>query len=102
MKGMDFPMSNKLSAGEMKELILSRLSHNLSVDPNEATDQHFYAAIVMVVRDLLRQNHQHDDQTSQAGHCGLFFSPRSGKNLIQYGNNNANRRNLKNQINIHH
>ena len=34
-------MKQRLSSGEMKELIASKLSHNLSVEPAEATDEQF-------------------------------------------------------------
>ena len=52
------PMKQHLSSGEVKELIASKLSHNLSVEPAEATDEQFYFALALIVRDLLQQERQ--------------------------------------------
>ena len=51
-------MKQRLSSGEVKELIASKLSHNLSIKPEEATDEQFYFALALIVRDLMQQERQ--------------------------------------------
>lgn len=42
---------------QMREKIESKLSHNFGVTPAEATDEHFYKAVALVVRDLLSRGY---------------------------------------------
>lgn len=46
-------MNYTLTAQEAKERIITKLSHNYGVTPEEATDEHFYKATALVVNDLL-------------------------------------------------
>ena len=46
---------SKLTPSEARELILAKLSHNFGVAPKEATDEHYYKAVALVVQDLMRQ-----------------------------------------------
>lgn len=48
-------MNYKLSPSEIRKLIIAKLSHNFGVDPAEASDEHYYKAVVLIVRDLLSQ-----------------------------------------------
>ncbi|MBR3844181.1 MAG: glycogen/starch/alpha-glucan phosphorylase, partial [Clostridia bacterium] len=48
-------MDYRLSPSEARELIRLKLSHNFGVTPAEATHEHFYKAIVLIVRDLLQR-----------------------------------------------
>ncbi len=49
-------MSNtKLTPSEARELIVAKLSHNFGVSPNDATDEHYYKAVALVVKDLMRE-----------------------------------------------
>lgn len=45
------------TAEQMREKIESKLSHNFGVTPGEATDEHFYKAVALVVRDLLSRGY---------------------------------------------
>lgn len=46
-------MNYKLTPQQAEELILTKLSHNFGVSQNDATDEHFYKAVVLVIKDLL-------------------------------------------------
>lgn len=48
-------MSLKISSGEIRKMLLSKLSHNFGVSPAEATNEHFYKALVLVVNDIMNQ-----------------------------------------------
>ena len=48
-------MNSKLSASEIRELIVAKLSHNFGVTPAEATDEHYYKAVVLILRDLMTE-----------------------------------------------
>ena len=82
-------MKQRLSSGEMKELIASKLSHNLSVEPAEATDEQFYFALALIVRDLLQQERQQfikkaEEQNKKKIYylCMEFLMGRSLKNNL--------------------
>ena len=44
----------KYTAAELKEKITAALSHNFGVSPEQASDEFFYKATVMVLLDLMR------------------------------------------------
>ena len=50
-------MNYNINAGEARELILAKLSHNFGVSPIEATNEHFYKAVVLVVRDIMTKDY---------------------------------------------
>ena len=51
-------LNAKLTPSEARELIVAKLSHNFGVAPNDATDEHYYKAVALVVKDLLREQHK--------------------------------------------
>ena len=48
-------MNLKISSGEIRKMLLSKLSHNFGVSPAEATNEHFYKSLVLVVNDIMNQ-----------------------------------------------
>ena len=66
-------MKNPLSSGEMKELIAAKLSHTLSVEPMEATDDQFYFALALIVRDLLMQKRTEFMKCAEAQSCKKIY-----------------------------
>lgn len=66
-------MKNPLSSGEMKELIAAKLSHTLSVEPMEATDDQFYFALALIVRDLLMQKRTEFMKRADAQNCKKIY-----------------------------
>ena len=82
-------MNYKLSAGEIRELIIAKLSHNFGVTPNEATDEHYYKAVTLIVRDLLNQGRKDFMEQAEKQHkkqiyylCMEFLMGRSLKNNL--------------------
>lgn len=49
---------SKLTPGEARELIVAKLSHNFGVTPADATYEHYYKAVALVLRDIMRQDHK--------------------------------------------
>ena len=41
----------------MRKLILAKLSHNFGLSPSEASDEHFYKALVLVLKDILTEKY---------------------------------------------
>ena len=73
----------------LSELLQSKLMHNFSVEPEEATNEHFYNALVLVLRDKLRTarvNYIHDTHQQDAKQvyylCMEFLMGRSLKNTL--------------------
>jgi starch phosphorylase len=48
-------MEYRLSSSEARELIRQKLSHYFGVTPVEATNEHFYKAMVLIVKDMLQK-----------------------------------------------
>ncbi len=46
-------MNYSLTAAQAKELISNKLSHSFGVTPEDATYEHYYKAVAMIVRDML-------------------------------------------------
>ncbi len=46
---------SKLTPSEARELIIAKLSHNFGVTPNDATDEHYYKAVALVLKDIMRE-----------------------------------------------
>ncbi len=46
---------SKLTPSEARELIIAKLSHNFGVTPADATDEHYYKAIALVLKDIMRE-----------------------------------------------
>ena len=51
-------MNYNLTVQEAKELITAKLSHNMGVAVKDATDEHFYKATALVVRDLMSKGYK--------------------------------------------
>ena len=49
---------SKLTPSEARELIIAKLSHNFGVSPADATDEHYYKAVALVIRDFMRVQHK--------------------------------------------
>ena len=81
--------NQKTSAPGLAELLEAKLLHNFSVQPADATDEHFYNALVLALRDKLRTarvNYIHDTHQQQAKQvyylCMEFLMGRSLKNTL--------------------
>lgn len=82
-------MNDRLSSGEIRQLLIAKLSHNLAVKPQEATDEQLYMALVMIVRDLLLQKRLEYMKRAEAQEkkkvyylCMEFLMGRSLKNNL--------------------
>ena len=51
-------LNSKLTPNEVREMIIAKLSHNFGVSPTDATDEHYYKAAALVVKDLMRERHK--------------------------------------------
>lgn len=78
---------SKLTPSEARELIIAKLSHNFGVTPTDATDEHYYKAVALVLRDIMRQQHKTftaaaEKQNSKTVYylCMEFLMGRSLKN----------------------
>ncbi len=80
---------SKLTPSEARELIIAKLSHNFGVTPADATDEHYYKAVALVLRDIMRQEHKDfvaaaEKQNSKTVYylCMEFLMGRSLKNNL--------------------
>ena len=78
-----------LTRGELAERLTAKLLHNFSVQPEGATDDNFYNALVLVLRDLLRDDRvefidkAHKQNSRQVYYlCMEFLMGRSLKNAL--------------------
>ena len=74
---------------QLKEALEEKLLHHFSVQPENATDEHFYNALVLVLRDELRTNRvryisdAHKQNSKQVYYlCMEFLMGRSLKNTL--------------------
>ncbi len=51
-------MNYTLTAAQAEELIKAKLSHNMGVSVKDATDEHFYKATALVVRELMSEGYK--------------------------------------------
>lgn len=79
----------KLTPSEARELIIAKLSHNFGVTPIDATDEHYYKAVALVVNDFMREQYKNfDKETEKQGSkrvyylCMEFLMGRSLKNNL--------------------
>ena len=82
-------MNYNLTAKQAEELILKKLSHNFGVSQKDATDEHFYKAVVLVIKDLLTAGYsEFSHKAVQQGKktvyylCMEFLMGRSLKNNL--------------------
>ena len=80
---------SKLTPSEARELIIAKLSHNFGVTPADATDEHYYKAVALVLRDIMRMDHKDfvaaaEKQNSKTVYylCMEFLMGRSLKNNL--------------------
>lgn len=78
-----------LTPSEARDMIVSKLSHNFGVIPTEATDEHYYKAVALILRDMM--SHEYTAFTSAAESqnkktvyylCMEFLMGRSLKNTL--------------------
>ena len=74
---------------ELRKALVAKLLHNFSVQPESATDAHFYNALVLVLRDRMRTarveyiGKAHEQQSKQIYYlCMEFLMGRSLKNTL--------------------
>ncbi|MCR5636578.1 MAG: glycogen/starch/alpha-glucan phosphorylase [Clostridiales bacterium] len=82
-------MKYKLTVAQAKELIESKISHYYGVTPEDATNEHFYKSIVLIVSDLMKEAYKefHDKAKKQNKKtvyylCMEFLMGRSLKNNL--------------------
>ena len=82
-------MKNAMSASQAKKLITDKLSHFFGVSPKDATDEQFYKAVSIIIRDRLTEmnsefRHTADGQDSKQVYylCMEFLMGRSLKNNL--------------------
>lgn len=82
-------MNYSLTKKQAKELVESKLSHFIGVNPNEATNEQFYKAIALIVRDMMSQGRaEFSKEGSKKGTkrvyylCMEFLMGRSLKNNL--------------------
>lgn len=82
-------MNYKMTKKEAKELISNKLSHFFGVTPDEATYEHYYKAIALILRDMMMQGRKEFHNESKTADskkvyylCMEFLMGRSLKNNL--------------------
>ena len=82
-------MKSTLSVTQTKKLITDKLSHFFGVSPDDATDEQFYKAVSMIVRDKLSEMNSEFRATARKQNskkiyylCMEFLMGRSLKNNL--------------------
>ncbi|MDD6275225.1 MAG: glycogen/starch/alpha-glucan phosphorylase [Clostridia bacterium] len=82
-------MNYKLTKKEAKELIQNKLSHNFGVSPEEATYEHYYKAVALILKDMMMHGRKeihneakHSDSKKVCYLCMEFLMGRSLKNNL--------------------
>lgn len=82
-------MRYKLTSAEAYELISAKLSHHFGVSPSEATDEHYYKAIALIVREMMSRGYSEFTEKAKAQGkkqvyylCMEFLMGRSLKNNL--------------------
>lgn len=82
-------MNYKLTKKDAKELITNKLSHFFGVTPDEATYEHYYKAIALILRDMMMQGRKEFHNESKKSDskkvyylCMEFLMGRSLKNNL--------------------
>ena len=83
------PVPKAQPEADLKALLTAKLLHNFSVQPESATNEHFYNALVLVLRDMMRARRveyigeAHRQQSKQVYYlCMEFLMGRSLKNTL--------------------
>lgn len=82
-------MNYALSKKKAKELLSAKLSHFMGVSPEEATDEQYYKAVALILRDMMSQGRaEFSEEADKAGTkkiyylCMEFLMGRSLKNNL--------------------
>ena len=82
-------MKTTISTAQAKKLITDKLSHFFGVSPKDASDEQYYKAVAMIIRDRLREQnsefrHTAENQDSKQIYylCMEFLMGRSLKNNL--------------------
>lgn len=78
-----------LTPSEARDMIVSKLSHNFGVIPTEATDEHYYKAIALILRDMMSHEYAAFTNAAESQNkktvyylCLEFLMGRSLKNTL--------------------
>lgn len=78
-----------LTPSEARDMIVSKLSHNFGVIPTEATDEHYYKAIALILRDMMSHEYAAFTNAAESQNkktvyylCMEFLMGRSLKNTL--------------------
>ena len=67
-------MNYSLSKKKAKELVEAKLSHFMGVSPEEATDEQYYKAIALIVRDMMSQGRtEFSEKAAKAGTKKVYY-----------------------------
>ena len=61
-------MNYSMTVGEIKEEIESRLQHNFGVSPENATNEHYYKAVALIISDLLCKGRAETKKNAEKTH----------------------------------
>ncbi len=82
-------MKKTLTPSEARDMIVSKLSHNFGVTPSEATDEHYYKAVALVLRDMMSHKYTAFTNAAESQNkktiyylCMEFLMGRSLKNTL--------------------
>ena len=82
-------MKKTLTPSEARDMIVSKLSHNFGVIPTEATDEHYYKAVALILRDMMSHEYTAFTNAAEAQNkktvyylCMEFLMGRSLKNTL--------------------
>lgn len=82
-------MKKTLTPSEARDLIVAKLSHNFGVTPTEATDEHYYKAVALIVRDMMSHEYTAFTNAAEVQNkktvyylCMEFLMGRSLKNTL--------------------
>lgn len=82
-------MKKTLTPSEARDMIVSKLSHNFGVIPTEATDEHYYKAIALILRDMMSHEYAAFTNAAESQNkktvyylCMEFLMGRSLKNTL--------------------
>lgn len=82
-------MKKTLTPSEARDMIVSNLSHNFGVIPTEATDEHYYKAIALILRDMMSHEYATFTNATESQNkktvyylCMEFLMGRSLKNTL--------------------
>lgn len=80
---------SKLTPSEARELIIAKLSHNFGVSPIDATNEHYYKAVALVLNDIMRRQYKTFTESAEKQQsktvyylCMEFLMGRSLKNNL--------------------